>query len=124
MMPSGNFYTHWVPGVTIDDQMWHQSLVIDCVLELLRGSEQGSNDVMMWMLLQWGILDPANQDKVWDSTVCCIQYLAVIGCCLWGLLAGERTRISLCQGHSTLTLPVHYSAPSQGQLVQLAVLTW
>ena len=28
-----------------------------------------------------------------------------------------------CQGHSTLTLPVHYSAPSQGQLVQLAVLT-
>ena len=30
----------------------------------------------------------------------------------------------LCQGHSTLTLPVHYSAPSQGQLVQLVVLTW
>ena len=28
-----------------------------------------------------------------------------------------------CQGHSTLTLPVYYSAPSQGQLVQLAVLT-
>ena len=28
-----------------------------------------------------------------------------------------------CQGHSTLTLPVHYSVPSQGQLVQLAVLT-
>ena len=27
------------------------------------------------------------------------------------------------QGHSTLTLPVHYSVPSQGQLVQLAVLT-
>ena len=30
---------------------------------------------------------------------------------------------SPCQGHSTLTLPVHYSAPSQGQLVQLEVLT-
>ena len=28
-----------------------------------------------------------------------------------------------CQGHSTPTLPVYYSAPSQGQLVQLAVLT-
>ena len=28
-----------------------------------------------------------------------------------------------CQGHSTLTLSVHYSVPSQGQLVQLAVLT-
>ena len=29
-----------------------------------------------------------------------------------------------CQGHSTPTLPVYYSVPSQGQLVQLAVLTW
>ena len=29
----------------------------------------------------------------------------------------------LCQGHSTLMLPVHYSMPSQGQLVQLVVLT-
>ena len=28
-----------------------------------------------------------------------------------------------CQGHSTLTLPAYYSAPSQGQLVRLAVLT-
>ena len=28
-----------------------------------------------------------------------------------------------CQGHSTPTLPVYYSAPSQGQLVQLAVLS-
>ena len=28
-----------------------------------------------------------------------------------------------CQGHSTLMLPMYYSAPSQGQLVQLAVLT-
>ena len=30
---------------------------------------------------------------------------------------------SYCQGHSTLTLPAYYSAPSQGQLVRLAVLT-
>ena len=36
-----------------------------------------------------------------------------------GVVCGQ-----ICQGHSTLTLPVHYSAPSQGQLVQLAVLTW
>ena len=29
-----------------------------------------------------------------------------------------------CQGHSTLMLPMHYSMPSQGQLVQLEVITW
>ena len=28
----------------------------------------------------------------------------------------------MCQGHSTLVLPVYYSAPLQGQLVRLAVL--
>ena len=28
----------------------------------------------------------------------------------------------VCQGHSTLTLPVYYSAPPWGQLVQLVVL--
>ena len=28
-----------------------------------------------------------------------------------------------CQGHSTPMLPEHYSVPSQGQLVRLAVLT-
>ena len=30
----------------------------------------------------------------------------------------------MCQGHSTPMLPVYYSVPSQGQLVQLEVLTW
>ena len=42
------------------------------------------------------------------------------------LAANSRSRTvpaSSCQGHSTLTLPAYYSAPSQGQLVRLAVLT-
>ena len=30
--------------------------------------------------------------------------------------------IDYCQGYSTLTLPMYSSAPSQGQLIQLAVL--
>ena len=36
---------------------------------------------------------------------------------------GKIWAMEECQGHSTLMLPVYYSAPSQGQLVQLAVLT-
>ena len=74
----------------LDDQLWHQALVMDCILESLRGSEQGPNNAMMWTLLRRGIVDADTVD---------------------------------CQGHSTLTLPVYYSAPSQGQLVQLVVLT-
>ena len=38
-----------------------------------------------------------------------------------GSSSGEE--LEVCQGHSTPTLPAYYSAPSQGQLVQLAVLT-
>ena len=47
-----NWYHHWVAGVTLDDQLWHQALVMDCVLESLWGSEQGPNDAMMWTLLR------------------------------------------------------------------------
>ena len=43
-----NWYHHWVTGATLDDQLWHQALVMDHVLESLCGSEQGPNDTMMW----------------------------------------------------------------------------
>ena len=46
-----NWYHHWVAGAMLDDQLWHQALVMDRVLELLRGSKQGPNDAMMWTLL-------------------------------------------------------------------------
>ena len=51
-----NWYHHWVAGATLDDQLWHQALVMDRVLELLRGSEQGPNDAMMWTLLRRGVV--------------------------------------------------------------------
>ena len=50
-MMHDNWYHHWVAGAMLDDQLWHQALVMDCVLELLHGSEQGPNDAMMWTLL-------------------------------------------------------------------------
>ena len=46
-----DWYHHWVAGATLDDQLWHQALVMDHILESLRGSEQGPNDAMMWTLL-------------------------------------------------------------------------
>ena len=54
---------HWVARATLDDQLWHQALVMDHVLESLRGSEQGPNNVMMWMLLRSGIVDASVVDK-------------------------------------------------------------
>ena len=52
-----NWYHHWVAGATLDDQLWHQALVMDRVLESLWGSEQGPNDAMMWTLLRRGVID-------------------------------------------------------------------
>ena len=62
------WYHHWVLGATLDDQLWHQTLVMGCVLELLWGSEQGPNDVMMWTLLHCGIVDASAVDKPWDRS--------------------------------------------------------
>ena len=94
MMREG-WYHHWVSGATLDDQLWHQSLVMDWVLELLHGSEQGPNDAMMWTLLCWGIIDASIVDKPWNGSTQSMRYLAVLVGRLWGLLAGERTRVSL-----------------------------
>ena len=90
-----NWYHHWVAGATLDDQLWHQALVMDRVLELLRGSEQGPNDAMMWMLLCRGIIDADSIDKPWNGSTRSMRYSAVLVGRFWGLLAGERTRVSL-----------------------------
>ena len=68
---------------------------MDCVLESLRGSEQGPNDAMMWMLLRRGVIDANVIDKPWDRSTQSMRYSAVLVGRLWGLLAGERTRVSL-----------------------------
>ena len=90
-----NWYHHWVAGATLDDQLWHQALVMDCVLESLQGSEQGPNDAMMWTLLHHGVIDADSVDKPWNGSTRSMRYSAVLVGRLWGLLAGERTRVSL-----------------------------
>ena len=67
---------------------------MDHVLEPLQGSEQNSNDTMMWMLLQCGIIDVCSKDSPWDGLMRSMRYLAMLVGHLWGLLAGERTRVS------------------------------
>ena len=94
-MMRDNWYHHWVAGVTLDNQLWHQALVMDRVLESLRGSKQGPNDVMMWTLLCRGVIDASVVDKPWNGSTRSMRYLAVLVGRLWGLLAGERTRVSL-----------------------------
>ena len=88
-------YHHWVLGAMLDDQLWHQVLVMDCVLELLCGSEQGPNNAIMWTLLHHGIVDASIVDKPWDGSTHSMRYSAILVDQLWGLLAGERTRVSL-----------------------------
>ena len=90
-----NWYHHWVAGATLNDQLWHQALVMDRVLESLRGSEQGPNDTMLWTLLRRGVIDADVVDKPWNGSTRSMRYSAVLVGRLWGLLAGERTRVGL-----------------------------
>ena len=88
------WFHYWVSGAMLDDQLWHQTLVMDCILESLHGSKQGPNDAMIWTLLRRGIVDVSVVDKPWDGSTCSMRYSAVLVGRLWGLLAGERTRVS------------------------------
>ena len=89
------WYHHWVARVSLDNQLWHQALVMDRVLESLCSSEQGPNDAMMWTLLHCGVIDAGVVDKPWSGSTQFMRYLATLVSRLWGLLAGERTRVSL-----------------------------
>ena len=89
------WYHHWVLEAMLDGQLWHQTLVMDRVLESLWDSEQGPNDAMMWMLLCRGIVDASAVNKPWNGSTQSMRYLAVLMGRLWGLLAEERTRVSL-----------------------------
>ena len=102
-----NWYHHWVTGVTLDDQLWHQALVMDRVLESLHGSKQGPNDAMMWTLLCHGIIDADSVDKPWNGLTWSMRYSAVLVGRLWGLLVGERTRVSLTGGRGGVTQGVN-----------------
>ena len=73
----------------LDNQLWHQMLVMDHILKSLQGSKQGPNNMMMWMLLCCSVVD-----KPWDRSTWSMRYSAVLVGQLWGLLAGERTRVS------------------------------
>ena len=63
-------------------------------MESLWGSEQNTNDAMMWTVLQHGVVDACSEDSLWDGSMRSMRYLAVLVGQLWGLLAGERTRVS------------------------------
>ena len=93
----------------LNDQPWHQALVMDRMLKLLHSSEQNPNGAMMWTLLHWGIIDASVIDKPWNGSTQSMRYSAVLIGRLWGLLAGERTRVSL---HSLFQLdrtdPLNY----------------
>ena len=88
------WYHHWVSRATLDDQLWYQTLVMDHILESLCSSKQGPNDTMMWMLLRCGIIDASIVDKPWDGSTHSMGYSVVLVGRLWGLLAGERARVS------------------------------
>ena len=72
------WYHHWVLGVTLDDQLWHQALVMDHILESLCSLEQGPNDVMMWTLLHRGIVNASVIDKLWDGSTQSMRYSAIL----------------------------------------------
>ena len=67
---------------------------MDCILESLWGSKQNTNNAMMWTLLQCGVINVCGEHSPWDGSMRSMRYLVVLVGHFWGLLAGERTRVS------------------------------
>ena len=49
----------------------------------------------VWTLLRHGVVDADVVDKPWNGSTRSMRYSAVLVGRLWGLLAGERTRVGL-----------------------------
>ena len=101
-MMENRWYHHWVVGASLDNQLWHQMMVMDHILESLWGSEQNTNGTMMWTLLQHGVINVCGEGGLWDGLMRSMRYSAMLVGRLWGLLAGERTRVS---PHPLLLVP-------------------
>ena len=59
------WYHHWVSGVMLDDQLWHQTLVMDHVLELLHGFVIGASLWSASLVLAFNPNDHVSRYSVW-----------------------------------------------------------
>ena len=110
----------WLSGLSLDDQLWHQSLVAyrrHQEVERVTGAralpdwvgvQQTDDDQVLLKLLERGITDQSAFDRPFDVSTCSMCFAAVMGDCLWLLLERERLQV---RNHSTFAVECQVTNP-------------
>ena len=59
-----------------------------------RGREEEKDNTFLYYLLKRGVVDLDQWDRPNDTSVRNLRYTAVVGDRLWGMIEGERLRVS------------------------------
>jgi hypothetical protein len=96
----------WLFNLSLDDQLWHQSMVVLRNLdEERRGQSMTLEEQPLFHLIQLGVVDPPASDHPFESATRSMRYSAAIADRLWNLLREERERVSVRATSPCLKLP-------------------
>ena len=116
----------WLSGLSLDDQLWHQSLVAYHHHQEVKratgaraspdwaGVQQTDVDQVLLKLLERGITNQSAFDRPFDVSMCSIHFVAVMGDCLWLLLERERLQV---RNHSTFVNECQVTNPRSKAIV-------
>ena len=94
---NGSSKTHhcdWLVRLTLDDQLFYQSLVsLHCLNEVHRGQVQPYSEHAILHLICQGLVDHEERDYPFDASTCAMCYSVVLSDCLWEMVLRERTSL-------------------------------
>jgi len=92
-----DWYNHYLGSLSMDDDLWHQSLVAARHNQQRFGGVNAlpPTDRNLLYLFNLGLYDPDDSDGKWAAAIRGMRYAGVIGERLWSLIEMERARVRL-----------------------------
>ena len=88
----------WLGGLTLDDQLFHQSLVsLRRLDEVHRGHVQPYSEYAFLHLVRRGLVDQEEADRPWDASTRSMRYSATLADRRWEMVVRERSRVGFLQ---------------------------
>jgi hypothetical protein len=84
----------WLEGVTLDDQLWFQSIITSQSQGLRLQGGLPHNDRWIWKILQLGYIDGREADRPWDASTRSMRYTTIVGDRIQANVELERERVS------------------------------
>ena len=110
----------WLSGLSLDDQLWHQSLIAYRRHQEVKwatgaraspdwaGVQQTDDDQVLLKLLGRGITNQSAFDRLFNASTRSMRFATVMGDHLWSLLERERLRV---RNHLTFVVECQVTNP-------------